>query len=141
MSVIAGNALAILKENLRAVHGEEMVNEVSNYALVNDIAEVYPGIMIAAPPSVWSSLDGCAAGQVAGLLSTLGTKVPVERMLRSPRGPKKPRKTEKSSGSRIHHVATKKLLDKSRELLRPEGRDQSIARSQFRYFASACSQV
>ena len=121
MSVIAGNALAVMKGSLRAVHGEEMVNEVSNYALVNDVAEVYPGMMIAAPPSVWSFLDGCVAGEVAGLLSALAAKVPVHRMLRSKRGPKKPRKTKKTSGSRIHHVATKKLLDKSRKAP-PEGR-------------------
>jgi hypothetical protein len=121
MSVIAGNALAVMKGSLRAVHGEEMVNEVSNYALVNDVAEVYPGMMIAAPPSVWSFLDGCVAGEVAGLLSALAAKVPVHRMLRSKRGPKKPRKTKKTSGSRIHHVATKKLLDKSRKAP-PKGR-------------------
>jgi hypothetical protein len=121
MSVIAGNALAVMKGSLRAVHGEEMVNEVSNYALVNDVAEVYPGMMIAAPPSVWSFLDGCVAGEVAGLLSALAAKVPVHRMLRSKRGPKKPRKTKKTSGSRINHVATKKLLDKSRKAP-PEGR-------------------
>jgi hypothetical protein len=58
---------------------------------------------------------------VAGLLSALAAKVPVHRMLRSKRGPKKPRKTKKTSGSRIHHVATKKLLDKSRKAP-PEGR-------------------
>jgi hypothetical protein len=40
--------------------------------------------------------------------------VPVDRMLRSPRGPKKPRTTRKASGNRIHHVATKKLLDRSK---------------------------
>jgi hypothetical protein len=124
MSVIAGNALAVLKGNLRAVHGDEMVNEVSNYALVNDTAEVYPGMMIAAPPSVWSCLDGCTASQVAGLLSALAAKVPVERMLRSRRGPKKPRTTKKNTGRRIHHVATKKFLDKSRGAP-PQGRTGS----------------
>jgi IS4 transposase len=119
MSVIAGNALAILKGNLRAVHGDEMVNEVSNYALVNDIAEVYPGMMIAVPPLQWSFLKGCSASQVAELLTDLASKVPVDRMLRSKRGPKKPRTNKKSSGSRIHHVATKKLLDQSRGLPPP----------------------
>jgi hypothetical protein len=114
MSVLAGNALAVLKGNLRAVHGDEMVDEVSNHALVNDIAEVYRGMMIAAPPSVWPAPGNCSAEQVAGLLSALAAKVPVERMLRSRRGPKKPRTTKKSSGRRIHHVATKKLLDESR---------------------------
>jgi hypothetical protein len=114
MSVLAGNAVAVLKGSLRPVHGDEMLNEISNHALVNDIAEVYPGMMIAAPPSVWSFVGGCSAAQVAGLLSALAAKVPVHRMLRSRRGPKKPRTTKKSSGRRIHHVATKKLLDKSR---------------------------
>jgi hypothetical protein len=118
MSVVAGNAVAVLKGSLRSVHGDEMVKEISNHALVNDVAEVYPGMMIAAPPSAWSFLDGCSAGQVAGLLTSLAAKVPVERMLRSRRGPKKPRTTRKSSGNRIHHVATKKLLDKSREGVR-----------------------
>jgi hypothetical protein len=114
MSVVAGNAVAVLNGSLRAVHGDEMVKEVSNYALINDVTEIYPGMMMAAPPSVWSFLDGCSARQVAGLLTALAAKVPVERMLRSPRGPKKPRTTRKSSGSRIHHVATQKLLNKSR---------------------------
>ena len=114
MSVLAGNAVAILKATLRAAHGDEMVNEISYHALVNDIAEVYPGMMIAAPSSVWSFLSGCTVGQVAGLLTALAAKVPLHRMLRSRRGPKKPRTTRKSSGSRIHHVATQKLLDESR---------------------------
>jgi IS4 transposase len=58
MSVLAGNALAILQGNLRAVHGQEMAAEVSNYALVNDVAETYSGMMIAVPPSEWSFLAG-----------------------------------------------------------------------------------
>jgi IS4 transposase len=114
MSVLAGNALAILKGNLRAVHGDEMVNELSLYAVVNDVAEVYPGMMIAVPPPQWSFLDKSTVEQVAELLNDLAERVPIERMLRSRRGPKKPRKAKKSSGSRIHHVATKKLLDAAR---------------------------
>ena len=114
MSVLAGNALAILKGNLRAVHGDEMVAELSIYAVVNDVAEIYPGMMMAVPPAQWSFLHGRSARRVAELLNTLACNVPVERMLRSKRGPKKPRKTKKSSGSTIHHVATKKLLDAAR---------------------------
>ena len=114
MSVLAGNALAILKGNLRAVHGDELVDELSIYAVVNDVAEIYPGMMMAVPPVKWSFLHDGSANQVAGLLSELAAKVPLERMLRSRRGPKKPRTTKKSSGSKIHHVATKKLLDAAR---------------------------
>jgi hypothetical protein len=118
MSVVAGNALAILKGNLRAVHGAEMVTELSQYALVNDIAEVYPGMMIAVPQAEWSFSARSSAAQVAQLLNELAAAVRIERMLRSRRGPKKPT-TPKTSGSKIHHMATKKLLDKARGLPPP----------------------
>jgi IS4 transposase len=119
MSILAGNALAILMGNLRAVHGQEMVAELSTYALVNDVAEIYPGMMMAVPPAEWSFLRNSSATEVAELLTELAAKVPLHRMLRSRRGPKKPRKAKKSSGRRIHHVATKKLLDKSRGVSPP----------------------
>jgi hypothetical protein len=114
MSVLAGNALAILSGNLRVVHGDEMVAELSTHALVNDVAEVYPGMMIAVPPTEWLFLNDCSAEQVANLLNHLAERIPIDRMLRSRRGPKKPRKTRESPGSKIHHVATKKLLDASK---------------------------
>ena len=114
MSILAGNALAVLKGNLRVAHGQEMVGELSTYALVNDVAEVYPGMMIALPPAKWSFLQGCSVVAVAELLNELAAKVPLDQMLRCRRGPKKPRTIKKSSGSRIHHVATKKLLDEAR---------------------------
>ena len=128
MSVVAGNALAVLKGGLRSVHGDEMVAELSNYALVNDIAEVYPGMMIAVPPPEWSFVEQSSVVRVAELLSELAAQVPVERMLRSRRGPKKPR-TAKSSGSRIHHVATKKLLDRARGVSPPTKPKRGKAKS------------
>ena len=42
-SAVAGNALAVLKENLRAVHGDEMAAAVSDHAVVREVPEVYPG--------------------------------------------------------------------------------------------------
>jgi hypothetical protein len=124
MSILAGNALAILKGHLRAVHGDEMVAELSTHALVNDVAEIYPGMMMAVPPPEWSFLRDCSATQVTALLTDLAAKVPLERMLRCRRGPKKPRKTRKSSGRRIHHVATKKLLDEASGVPPPAKRRQ-----------------
>jgi hypothetical protein len=119
MSVLAGNALAVLTGSLRASHGEEMAGELSAHALVNEVAEVYPGMMIAVPPTEWMFLESCSAGQVAELLNDLAARVPIERMLRSRRGPKKPRKARESPGSKIHHVATKKLLDASKGVAPP----------------------
>ena len=119
MSVLAGNALAVLVGSLRAVHGDEMAAEVSTHTLVKEVSEAYPGMMIAVPPVEWEPLLGCTACQLAELLKALAEGVPIERMLRSRRGPKKPRRDRGSPGSRIHHVATKKLLDASKGLPPP----------------------
>lgn len=127
MSAVAGNALAILKGNLRAAHGVAMEAEVSDYALVHEIAEVYPGMMIALPRERWRFVGSGSVAEVAGLLNELAAGVPVERMLRSRRGPKKP-PPARSSGRGDPHVATKKLLDKARGVPPPTKTKRSKAK-------------
>ncbi len=112
MSAVAGNALAVLKGNLRVAHGDEIAAEVSDFALVDEIAEVYPGMMVAVPPARWPSLARGGAAKVAGVLNELAERVPVQRMFRCRRAPKKAR-PRRSSGTRIHHVSNKKLLDRA----------------------------
>ena len=114
MSAVSGNALAVLKGNLRAVHGQELACEVSNFELVDQAAEVYPGMMIAVPPEHWEWVRQSPVAVVASVLNTLAAQVPVERMFRTRRGPKKARTQPKKSGARDRHVATKKLLDRAK---------------------------
>jgi hypothetical protein len=124
MSAVAGNALGVLKGNLRVAHGEEMAAEVSDFALVDEVAEVYPGMMVAVPPAAWPHLAASDAGEVAGLLNELAERVPVHRMFRCRRGPKKPR-PKRSRGNRVHHVSNKKLLDRARGTRTPTHRSRS----------------
>src|SRR4051794_39549550 len=128
MSAVAGNALAVLKGNLRVAHGEEMAAEVSSFALVDEVAEVYPGMMVAVPPARWPSLARRRAATVAGLLNELAERVPVHRMFRCRRGPKKPR-PRRSSGKRVHHVSNKKLLDRARGARAPARQSRSTKTS------------
>ena len=121
MSVVAGNALAVLKGSLRAEHGREMAAEVSNHAVVTEAARIYPGMMKAVPPRRWPELSDRPAVEVAGLLNELAVRVPVEWMLRARRGPKKPRR-RRSKGDRYHHLATKKLLDEAKGVRPPKAR-------------------
>ena len=118
MSAIAGNALAVLKGNLRVAHGDEIAQEVSDFELVDRVAEAYPGMMIAVPPAKWPELSQRRATTVSRLLNELASGVPVHEMFRSRRGPKKPR-PKRRSGRRIHHVSNKRLLDEAR---RPQAR-------------------
>jgi hypothetical protein len=114
MAAVAGNALAVLKGGLRAAHGAELAGAVSSFALVDQAAEVYPGMMIAVPPEQWAWVRRAPAGVVAGVLIELAAGMPVHRMLRVRRGPKKPRTRPKRSGAVDRHVSTKKLLDRAK---------------------------
>jgi IS4 transposase len=114
MSAVAGNALAVLKGALRAAHGAELAGEVSSFELVDQAAEVYPGMMVAVPSEHWEWVRRSAAATVAGVLIELAAGMPVHRMLRVRRGPKKPRTRPKRSGAVDRHVATKKLLDRAK---------------------------
>jgi hypothetical protein len=112
MAAVAGNALAVLKGSLRVAHGEEIAGEVSAFALVDEAAEAYPGMMVAVPPAAWPRAAVHGAEEVAAVLTEVAAKVPVHRMFRCRRGPKKPR-PKRSRGDRVHHVSTKKLLDRA----------------------------
>ena len=121
MSVAAGNALAVLKGSLRAEHGAEMAGEVSDDAVVGQVARIYPGMMKAVAPRRWPDLGDRPAAEVAALLNELAVRVPVERLLRKRRGPKKP-KPRRSKGERYHHLATKELLDQAKPPRQPKAR-------------------
>jgi hypothetical protein len=122
MSATAGNALAVLKGSLRAAHGPELAAAVSDAAVTVQVAQIYPGMMIAAPPSVWPELAARPAWEVSAMLVDLAARVQVERMRRSPRGPKKPKKA-RSKGDGGHHLATKKLLDEAKGVRPPKRRE------------------
>src|SRR3954468_19317890 len=130
MSAIAGNALAVLKGNLREAHGAEVAMEVSDFALVDEVAEVYPGMMMAVPPARWPDLTRSRATTVSRLLNELAERVPVHRMFRCRRGPKKPR-PRRSSGKRNPHVSNKKLLDRVQATRAParQGRRPTASRA------------
>jgi len=114
MSVIAGNALAVLKGGLREAQGEEMAEELSDYSLVHEVAEVYPGMMVALPAGGWSFVRLAPVGELAAVLVGLAGRLPMERMFRYRRGPKKPRTTKRESGKRRHHYSNYGLLEQAK---------------------------
>ena len=113
MAVVAGNALALLEGNLRAVHGEE-VEELSHYAVVDEIAHTYRGMMIALPPEVWSFVRAYDAPAMAEAMTDVARQVRVYWM-RKARGGKKAVKTKKPKSSTASpHVSTQRLLEQTR---------------------------
>ncbi|MEW6756419.1 MAG: transposase [Candidatus Latescibacterota bacterium] len=112
LALVAYNAVSVVRAALRAVHGDAKVaDEVSWHHLCHHISRVYGGMMIALPPDKWHIIRELSDAEFAELLKTLAGKINLRRFRKSRRGPKKP-PPKKSSGAKIKHVSTARVLAK-----------------------------
>jgi Transposase DDE domain len=116
VAVVAYNVLAVLKAAMRAVHGEEKVQEVSGYYVALEWSVVYAGMMIALPPQEWEAFARMPAAELAGHLRDWAGRVNMEKIKKAP-----PRQPTKEKAKRIKddspHLSTARLLaeaDKAR---------------------------
>jgi hypothetical protein len=110
VAAAAYDLVALVTAALGAVHGRKTVDEqVSGYHLAREWAAVYEGMAIAAGPRAWSGCRGLDDAAFVAVLEGLAAGADLRRYRKVRRGPKKkpPRRT---SGGRIHHVATARLL-------------------------------
>jgi Transposase DDE domain len=115
VAVVAYNVLAVLKAALRAVHGEEKVQqEVSGYYMALEWALVYAGMMIALPAPQWQGFGQMAARELAGYLRAWAGKVNLAKIKKAP-----PRQPTKQKSKRVKdkgpHLSTARLLDEAKK--------------------------
>lgn len=113
LSLVAFNAVSLLKASLRAVHGGATVTEtVSGYYLNLEIRGTYEGMMIAIPEKHWKIFRTLSVKELAQVLKVMAGHVRLSRYRKHPRGPKKPppRKSAYANGG---HVSTFKLLNQN----------------------------
>lgn len=112
LAVAAYNAVALVQASLRAVHGREIVEEqVSWYYVCTHIAKVYEGMMMAVPARHWRIFREMDEVAFAEVLVQLARNIDLAKFQKHPRGPKKPR-PKRTSGARIKHVATARIIAK-----------------------------
>lgn len=110
LALQAYNAVSVLKASLRAVHGEETIQEeLSGYYLSLEIKGTYDGMMIAIPEPHWAIFRTMSVEDVANLLKEIAGHVKLSLYKKSKRGPKKPppKKTNYKNGG---HISTYKVL-------------------------------
>lgn len=115
VALAAYNVLGVVRGALRAVHGATKIQEeVSSYALADEIAGVYQGMMIAIPAEEWKVFAGLPVAKLVEELRRLASKVRLERFRRSVRGPKKPA-LKRNYNPKHPHVATARLLEERKK--------------------------
>jgi hypothetical protein len=112
LAVVAYNAVALVQASLRAVHGPEIVEkQLSWYYVCTHIAKVYEGMMMAVPARHWRIFREMDEGTFAEILKQLARNIDLAKFQKHPRGPQKPR-PKRTSGARIKHVATARIIAK-----------------------------
>ena len=89
-----------------------MVENLSYYYLVNEIAAHYNGMMIALPARRWTFSRSLPASAFARLLREIAGHANMRLLTKARRGPKKKRHTPNCTN--IRHLSTKRILDEAR---------------------------
>jgi IS4 transposase len=112
VAVCAFDLLVVLKAAIGAAHAEPG-SSVSGYHLAHEIGSATRGLSIAIAPTEWSVFGGLGAQAMADWLRATARRVRWAEFRKDPRGPKKPR-PPRTSGVRMKHVSTKRLLDQAK---------------------------
>ena len=109
VALAAGNVYAAVKGAVRAAHGAEAADGVSDYHLALEVSGVCPGLWVAIPAEQWVGIGGWSAGQVAGWLKGLARGANLGRYRKAGRGPRKP-KPPRTRFADAGHISTARLL-------------------------------
>jgi Transposase DDE domain len=112
VSLVAGNLLAVVIAALGDAHGSDLVENLSYYYLVDEIARNYNGMLLALPARRWAVARRLSIPAFARLLRKVATHANVALLSKSRRGPKKKRRTPNCTN--IRHLSTKRVLDEYR---------------------------
>ncbi len=110
MALVAGNALAVLRGNLRTIHGAEAETEISGYYLAEEVAGDYRALMKYMPADQWTGWRDLPAQAMARLLRAVAQHVNLKGLARSQRGPKKTPEKKPVYDKNHKHYSTARLL-------------------------------
>lgn len=110
VALASGNVYAAVKGALRAAHGAEVAEGVSDYHMALEVSGACPGLWIAVESETWSLIGGYSVGDMAKWLLGLARGAKLKRYRKATRGPKKPR-PPRTRFPDAKHVATSRLLN------------------------------
>jgi hypothetical protein len=113
LALVAGNALAVVRQALRASHGVEVSDELSGFYLAEEVAANYRAVDVLVAQAEWDGLGSEGPASFWAWCRGMGSRVRVEAFRKHPRGPKKPQPPRRSGEDR-HHYSTCRLLEEAK---------------------------
>lgn len=113
LSMVAGNALAAVKQTLASIHGAEEVEKLSGYYLADEIAGNYRAVSTLLNPSELEELSEQSVRRFWSWCRNIARQIRLQAFYAHPRGPKQP-PPKKASGKQRHHYSTYRLLEQQK---------------------------
>ncbi len=115
LSLIAYNALRVVRTAMAAVHGQPAADRVSDYYLTELVFTDWRALNIFVSPEDWAQQFGHASPRVvASALKRVAKHVNMHRLKKTTRGPKKP-PPKRTKNKRKPHVSTHRVLQTRRQ--------------------------
>jgi hypothetical protein len=111
MSLVASNALSVVRASMRAAHGKEAEAEVSGYYLADELGAQYRTLAKYLCAEQWEGWRTLEAKDIAQLLTEIARQVNMQELLRNQRGPKKPPDPKPVYNKSHKHFSTYRLLE------------------------------
>jgi IS4 transposase len=116
LSLIAYNALRVVRTALAAVHGQRAADQVSEYYLTELVFTAWRALDIFASPEDWTGkFARASATSIAASLTRAANHVDMQRIRKTTRGPKKP-PPKRIANKRQPHVSTYRVLKARRQV-------------------------
>lgn len=115
MSIVASNALAVVRGSLRAAHGGEAEAEVSGYYLADELSSDYRTLEKYLPADEWTGWQELGARELAKLLTEIARHVNLAALKKNARGPKKPPAQKPIFNRKHQHFSTYRILKEAKK--------------------------
>jgi hypothetical protein len=112
LALVAANALAVVRQALRAAHGIDR-DDLSGYYLADEVAANYRAVDVLVPQARWDALAARPAAACWAWCRAVAAQVRPAAFRRHPRGRKRP-PPKRASGKTRPHYSTYRLLTEAK---------------------------
>jgi hypothetical protein len=114
MSLVAGNAVAVVRQAICAMHGQEEMDRLSGYYLADELCKNQHAIEVLVDETQWQRIRSLPRGAFWNWAKRTAQRIRLRAFYKHPRGPKRP-PSQRASGKRRHHYSTQRLLEAAKK--------------------------
>jgi IS4 transposase len=114
MALVAGNALAVVRQAVSTIHGQAELDRLSGYYLADELAKNDHAIDVLVTQAEWQGIQQLPVRAFWNWSQRIAQRIQTRAFYKHPRGPKHAL-PKRASGKHRHHYSTQRLLEAAKE--------------------------